>query len=106
MGGHDRSVGVLAAVRHCGLESSVSMCHIGHMKDVTIRKLHEETGRIVEAARAGEVITISRRGIPVAELRGISTKDRKGKIPDLNRRYAKFPLVKTDSGRILEEDRR
>jgi transcriptional regulator with XRE-family HTH domain len=27
-------------------------------------------------------------------------------IPDFNRRYRKFPRSKTDSGRILEEDRR
>ena len=82
------------------------MCHIGHMRHVTIRKLHEETGRIIDAAQAGEVIIVRRRGVPVAEVRGVSIQNRKVKVPDLGRRYAKFPRVKTDSGRILEEDRR
>jgi hypothetical protein len=30
----------------------------------------------------------------------------KVRIPNFSRRYAKFPRVKTDSGRIQEEDRR
>jgi len=76
------------------------------MRHVTVRKLHEETGRLVDAAHGGEVIIVRRRGVPVAELHGLSTKSRKVKVPDLNRRYRNFPRVKTDSGKILEEDRR
>jgi len=71
-----------------------------------VRKLHEETGRLVDAAHAGEVIIVRRRGVPVAELHGLSAKSRKVKVPDLNRRYRNFPRVKTDSGKILEQDRR
>jgi antitoxin (DNA-binding transcriptional repressor) of toxin-antitoxin stability system len=82
------------------------MCHNGHMRHVTVRKLHEETGRLVDAAQAGEVIVVRRRGVPVAELHGLTGAKRKVKVPDLNRRYRNFPRVKTDSGRILEEDRR
>jgi prevent-host-death family protein len=82
------------------------MCHIRHMRKVTIRKLHEETGQIVDAAQAGEVIVVSRRGVPVAELRAVAARNLEVSIPDFNRRYAKFPQVKTDSGRISEEDRR
>jgi len=82
------------------------MCHIRHMRTVTIRKLHEETGRIVDAAAAGEVITVRRRGVAVAELRAVVPRKLKVRIPDFNRRYARFPRVKTDSGRIQEEDRR
>ncbi len=77
------------------------------MGSVTIRKLHEETGRIVDAAQAGEVIVVSRRGVPVAELRALGARKVKViRIPNFNRRYARFPRVKTDSGRILEGDRR
>ena len=88
------------------LEEGRAMCHIGHMRHVTIRKLHEETGRIVDAAQAGELIVVRRRGVAVAELRGLVGRNLKVRIPDFKRRYAKFPRVKTDSGRILEEDRR
>jgi antitoxin (DNA-binding transcriptional repressor) of toxin-antitoxin stability system len=76
------------------------------MRRVTIRKLHEETGRIVDAAGQGEVFLIERRGVLVAELRGPSPARRKVKVPDFAKRYARFPRVKTDSGRFQEEDRR
>ncbi|HET6282186.1 MAG TPA: hypothetical protein VFH73_14570 [Polyangia bacterium] len=76
------------------------------MRNVTIRKLHEETGRIVDAAQSGEVIIVCRRGVAVAELRAVTPTKLKVRIPNFSRRYAKFPRVKTDSGRIQEEDRR
>jgi antitoxin (DNA-binding transcriptional repressor) of toxin-antitoxin stability system len=76
------------------------------MPSVTIRKLHEETGRLVDAAQAGEVIVVHRRGVPVAELRAVGALKASARIPNFNRRYAKFPRVRTDSGRIQEEDRR
>jgi antitoxin (DNA-binding transcriptional repressor) of toxin-antitoxin stability system len=82
------------------------MCHIRHMRNVTIRKLHEETGRIVDAAQAGEVIIVRRRGVAVAELRAVARPKVGVRIPNFNRRYAKFPAAKTDSGKIQEEDRR
>jgi antitoxin (DNA-binding transcriptional repressor) of toxin-antitoxin stability system len=82
------------------------MCHIRQMRNVTIRKLHEETGRIVDAASAGEVIIVRRRGVAVAELRAVVARRVNVRIPNFARRYGKFPRVKTDSGKIQEEDRR
>ena len=76
------------------------------MRTVTIRKLHEETGRIVDAAQAGEVIIVRRRCVAVAELRAIVPRKAKVRVPNFARRYAKFPRVTTDSGKIQEEDRR
>ena len=75
------------------------------MVRITIRKLHEETGRIVDRAARGEAVLVQRRGVPVAEIRGVSAP-RAPRIPDLGKRYARFPRVGTDSGRFLEEDRR
>jgi antitoxin (DNA-binding transcriptional repressor) of toxin-antitoxin stability system len=92
--------------RNVYLEGRAWMCHIRHMRNITIRKLHEETGRIVDAAQAGEVIIVRRRGVAVAELRAVTPANLKVRIPDFNRRYAKFPRVTIDSGRIQEEDRR
>jgi antitoxin (DNA-binding transcriptional repressor) of toxin-antitoxin stability system len=82
------------------------MCHNGHMRHVSVRKLHEETGRLVDAAQAGEVIIVRRRGVPVAEMHGLTGQSRRIEVPDLDRRYRRFPRVKTDSGKILEKDRR
>jgi len=76
------------------------------MRSVTLSKLHQETGRIVDAAQAGEVIIVRRRGVAVAELRAVVARTLKVRIPNFDRRYAKFPTLKTDSGRIQEEDRR
>jgi prevent-host-death family protein len=41
------------------------------MKKASIRDLHTRTGALVEEAAKGEVITIEKRGVPVAELRPI-----------------------------------
>jgi antitoxin (DNA-binding transcriptional repressor) of toxin-antitoxin stability system len=68
--------------------------------------LHEETGRLVDAAHAGQVITIEKRGVPVAELRGLKPRAASVRVPNFARRYARFPRVLTDSGRFQEEDRR
>ncbi|HEY3233952.1 MAG TPA: hypothetical protein VGJ84_04520 [Polyangiaceae bacterium] len=76
------------------------------MRPVTIRQLHEQTGRIVDEAAGGEIIVIRRRGVPVAELRSVAAARRPVRIPDFDKRYAKFPRVQTDSGKFLEEDRR
>jgi antitoxin (DNA-binding transcriptional repressor) of toxin-antitoxin stability system len=82
------------------------MCHNGHMpRHVTIRELHEKTGAFVDDAAAGEVIVIRRRGVPIAELRRLSPKPQVA-VPNFTKRYARYPQVRSDSGRILEEDRR
>jgi antitoxin (DNA-binding transcriptional repressor) of toxin-antitoxin stability system len=78
------------------------------MRTASIRRLHEETGRLVDAAQRGEVIVIQRRGVPVAELRGLQPRRKRVQVPDFARRYARFPKIsdRGDSGRLLEEDRR
>jgi len=52
------------------------------------------------------VIIVRRRGVPVAEIHGLTGRSRRIEVPDLDRRYRRFPRVKTDSGKILEKDRR
>jgi prevent-host-death family protein len=76
------------------------------MRRVTLRKLHEETGKIVDQAEQGEVIVIQRRGVPVARLVAFKGPGRTVQVPDFDKRYARFPRVKTDSGKFLETDRR
>ena len=91
------------------LDALAGLCHVCHfeaVRQVNIRKLHEETGRLVDAAQGGEIIIIERRGMPVAELRGLTRPRAAVKVPNFARRYARFPRVKTDSGRFQEEDRR
>lgn len=75
------------------------------MKRASIRDLHIRTSEMVREAAEGSVIVIERRGEPVAELRPISKKRAKLKLPDMSNIWQSFPSVTTDSGRFLEEDR-
>ena len=75
------------------------------MKTASIRDLHIRTSELVREAADGTVILIERRGEPVAELRAISKKLARPKLPDLSDLWQRFPSVAGDSGRFLEEDR-
>jgi prevent-host-death family protein len=75
------------------------------MKTASIRDLHIRTSELVREASDGAVIIIERRGEPVAELRPISKKSAKPRLPDLTQLWQRFPSVAGDSGRFLEEDR-
>ena len=75
------------------------------MKKASIRDLHIRTSELVREAAAGDVILIERRGEPVAELRPISKRRAKPRLPDMADLWRRFPAVARDSGRFLEEDR-
>ena len=97
----------LIGVGGISFEHLVEMCHNGHMpRQVSIRDLHEKTGLLVDEAAQGETIVIRRRGVPIAELRQLSRSPRAAVVPDFGKRYARYPRVRSDSGKILEEDRR
>ncbi len=75
------------------------------MKTASVRDLHIRTSELVREAAEGSVILIERRGEPVAELRPISKKRAKPRLPDMADLWRRFPTVAGDSGRFLEEDR-
>jgi len=75
------------------------------MKTASIRDLHIRTSELVRDAAEGSIIVIERRGEAVAELRPISKKRDKTRLPDLAEVWRRLPKVGTDSGRFLEEDR-
>lgn len=75
------------------------------MRRASVRDLHIRTSELVREAASGAVIRIESRGEPVAELRPLSKKPGKVTLPDLSNLWKRLPAVKTDSGRILEEDR-
>lgn len=74
------------------------------MKTASIRDLHIRTSELVREAADGTIITIERRGEPIAELRPISKKSSRPRLPEIHKLW-RFPSVKGDSGRFLEEDR-
>ena len=76
------------------------------MKRASVRELHQDTSRILDRVAKGEVFLIEKRGTPVAELRPVQELPKCTPFPpDLEATLARFPKVKTDSGRFLEEDR-
>jgi prevent-host-death family protein len=75
------------------------------MRTASIRDLHIRTSELVREAADGAVIVIERRGEPVAELRPVSKRTAKPRLPDLSDVWLRFPSVPGDSGRFLEEDR-
>ncbi len=75
------------------------------MRKASIRDLHIRTSELVREAADGAVILIERRGEPVAELRPISKKSTRPRLPDLPDVWRRFPSVAADSGHFLEEDR-
>ena len=67
------------------------------MADVSIRDLRNHGGDIVDRVAAGEHVTITRGGVPVAELRRLTRQwlDTQG----LLRRWARLPVVDPDAWR-------
>jgi len=76
------------------------------MKRASVRELHLETSRILDRVEKGEEFLIVKRGRPVAELRPVQDLPKCAPFPPGRLAFlARFPKVKTDSGRFLEEDR-
>ena len=74
------------------------------METASVRDLHLKTSALLKQVASGQTFVIENRGKPVAELRPV-TEQRSRKMPDREALIRKLPLSKTDSGRMLEEDR-
>ncbi len=81
------------------------MCHIVHMKSISIRELHMNTGKWVRDAVEPIIIMDHGRAVaalgPLAETPRTSFGNRK-----LIRGFASLPAIASDSRFYLEEDRR
>lgn len=75
------------------------------MKPKTVRELHLRTGVIITEVMEGHIYVITRRGVPVAELRPFRARSQARGLPDRKAWLARFPQVRGDSGSFLEEDR-
>ena len=74
------------------------------METASVRDLHLKTSAMLKEVAKGQVFVIENHGVPVAELRPI-TATRSTKLPDREAILRRLPVSKTDSGRMLEEDR-
>lgn len=98
-------LGLVERRTDCALPDVTECDTLGHMKTVNVRELHQRTGALVELAAEGHVVLVVKRGIPLAELRPCSAGRRQRTLPDRSAVLAKFPRLRSDSGRFLEEDR-
>jgi prevent-host-death family protein len=79
------------------------MCHIGHMKSVSIRELHEHTGKLVRQAQK-EAIIVTDRGQQIAVLKPLTAGESLGKLFP-KRKLSSLPKVKPDSTIYISEER-
>lgn len=73
------------------------------MKTVSIKELHEATGRIVREARE-RLVVVTDRGARVAVIKPYSEKELPGR-PFPRRRASDLPAVGVDSTEIISRDR-
>ena len=83
------------------------MCHIVHMKEITIRELHLKTGAWARKAAADGQIIVTERGHPLVTLmpyhpshRGISFSERK-----LAPEFSRLKSMTGDITEIISDDR-
>ena len=73
------------------------------MKIITIRELHQHTGKFVRSAQK-EPIFVTDRGQQIAVLKGITTAETTGK-PFPKRKLSSLPRVSIDSTVYISEER-
>ncbi len=75
------------------------------MKRTSVRDLHLNTSAIIREIAKGEAFVIEKRGVAVAELRPLRSLPPTRRLPQRELFISKFRRIRTDSGRLLEEDR-
>jgi prevent-host-death family protein len=86
-------------------------------RTITQRELRNESAAVMDAVENGETVTITRNGVPTAELRPIAGRRRRGvRTDELKRLFAGHPRVDyaamraeideffSDDDRIRDED--
>lgn len=93
---------------HSGLNSVLdgipNMCHNVHMKTITVRELHMNTGHYVRAA-VQEYLVVTDRGRAVAALTKFAGVIQGRSLSDREAWIKKLPLICVDSTRLVSEDR-
>ena len=73
------------------------MCHNVHMKTISIRELHLETGRWVRHAATGGVVIVTDRGRRVAALQPFDASAARQPLPNREAMIRKRSRVPVDS---------
>jgi len=87
------------------LANCVTVCNIVPMKLVSIRELHQSTGRIVRSA-AEEAAIVTDQGRPVAIIKGIAPGDLLARpLPADHWQSRERPTIHADSTAAVSADR-
>jgi antitoxin (DNA-binding transcriptional repressor) of toxin-antitoxin stability system len=81
------------------------MCHTVHMKAISIRELHLQTGRLVRSIGDRGPMVVTDRGRPVATLVPFEARAGRVGLPDREAAIAKLPRIQVDSTLVVSEDR-
>lgn len=81
------------------------MCHIVHMKAISIRELHLQTGTWLRRIRQGGPIVVTDRGRPIVTLVPFDERSRAKGLPDRESEILKLPRIPVDSATFISEDR-
>ncbi len=88
-----------------------SLCNMSHMRTISLRELHNKTGKWVRSVREGREITVTDRGVVIATIVP-AQKEKLKESPWANRPlvpgYAKYLLkgkIGTDSTPMISEER-
>lgn len=81
------------------------MCYIVHMKTISIRELHLDTGKWVRHAAEQGAVIVTDRGRQVAELRRYEAARKGARLPDREAKIRAQPLITVDSAVLQQEDR-
>ena len=84
------------------------MCHIEHMVRISIRELHNKTGKWIRSAAQEQKIVVTERGHPIATIGPFSSYEMA--TPFSKRRevsaFKNLPKVHGDSSRFISDDRK
>lgn len=87
------------------IDSISELCHIGHMKTISIRELHTFTGRYIRQA-SKESLVVTQRGQPVAIVKKVEAVDFEGvPLPNRETWISRLPRTDLDSTQSVSDDR-
>lgn len=93
--------------RNRKIDYARKMCHIEHMITISIRELHNKTGKWIRSASQDQKIIVTERGQPIATIGPFSSNEMG--TPFSKRReisaFKKLPKVHSDSSRLISDDR-
>ena len=81
------------------------MCHTVHMKAISIRELHLQTGHWVRSIGERGPTVVTDRGRPVATLVPFEARAVRKRLPDREATIAKLPRIQVDTTGVVSEGR-